>query len=158
MLLQSRRSISGMKLVTMASQKDMFCEEDESQDVIDVGDGGEEEDEDGGDTVEGVVVQERVPNDYDAKTKKTVAWQEGELSIIIDHMDDHYDYLVGHTKGNEYRHTRVNAWKRLLRKINHWNDVNGTNLVRSVKSIRTKIRNLRQRSEYCSDVTELLLI
>ena len=125
----------------------MFCEEDESQDVIDVGDGGEDEEEEDGDTVEGVVVQERVPNDYDAKTKKTVAWQEGELSIIIDHMEDHYDYLVGHTKGNEYRCTRVNAWKRLLREINHWNDFNGTNLVRSVKSIRTKIRNLRQRSE-----------
>ena len=115
--------------------------------LLDVATVVEEEEDDDGNTIEGVVIQDRPANDYDKKSKKTVDWQEGELSIIIDHMEDHYDLLIGHTKGNEYRRTRVNAWKRLLNEINNWNDVNATNIIHSVKSIRTKIRNLRQRSE-----------
>ena len=134
-------------LVAMASQIDLFGDNEDGEEVVDVGNGGEDDDEDGGDTVEGVFIQERPANDYDKKTKKTVPWQEGELSIIIDHMEDHYDLLVGHTKDNDYRRTRVNAWKRLLVEINNWNDVHGTKVIRGVKSIRTKIRNLRQRSE-----------
>ena len=66
---------------------------------------------------------------------------------MIDHMEDHLDLLVGHTKGNEYRRTRVKAWKSLLNAINNWNDQNGTHIVRSVKSICTKMRNLKQRSK-----------
>ena len=76
---------------------------------------------------------------------------------MTDHMDDHYELLVGHTKGHEYRRTRVKAWRNLLGAINHWNDLNGTRIIRSVKSIRTKMRNLRQRSEYCSDVNVLVM-
>ena len=85
----------------------MFGEEEESQEVLNVGNDGEEDEEDEENTIEGVVIQERAPNDYDRKTKKTVAWQEGELSTIIDYMEDHYDKLVGHTKGPDYREVRV---------------------------------------------------
>ena len=132
--------------------------ERESQDVMDVPVGVENEQEDKGNTVEGVVIQERAANDYDKHTKKTVPWKDGELSIIIDHMEDHYEYLVGHTKDNEYRRTRVNAWRRLLNEINNWNDVNGTQVVRSVKSIKIKMRNLRARSMSCIDVKWLFTI
>ena len=134
-------------MVAMASQQDMFNDTEDFNEVLDVGNDDVDKDEEEENTVEGVVIQDRVPNDYDKKTKKTVAWQEGELSIMIDHMEDHYNLLVGHTKGNEYRKTRVKAWRNLLTGINTWNDQNNTRIVRSVKSIRTKMRNLRQRSE-----------
>ena len=136
-----------MNCVAMASQNDMFNDiQDPEYDVEGGNDDGQEE-EGGENTVEGVLIQERPANDYNSKTNKTVAWQEGELSIIIDAMDDHYDMLVGHVKDHEYRRSRVKAWRNLLTAINNWNDLNRTNLVRSVKSIRTKMRNLRQRSK-----------
>ena len=138
----------------MASQKDMFCETQELDVDVDVGNEDGEDEEGGENIVEGIVIQQRAANDYNPKTKKTVAWQEGELSIILDHMDDYYDLLVGHTKDHEYRRTRVKAWQNLLNAINNWNELNGTGLVRSVKSIRTKMRNLRQRSELCSIVLD----
>ena len=50
--------------------------------MIDVTDGGEDEGDNDADTEEGVVIQESAPNNYDAKAKKTMAWEEGELSII----------------------------------------------------------------------------
>ena len=131
----------------MASQIDLFGGEEESQEVVNVGEDGDEDDDEGENTIDGIVIEERVVNDYDKKTKKTVAWQEGELSIIVDYMEDHYDKLVGHTKGPDYRKVRVKTWRNLLSAINNWNDLNNTKLIRSVKSIRTKIRNLRQRSE-----------
>ena len=126
----------------MASQNDMFCETQEGEDDVEVVNEGEEDGEDEENTVDGVLIQERPANDYNKKTKKTVAWQEGELSIMIDHMDDHYELLVGHTKGHEYRRTRVKAWRNLLGAINHWNELNGTRIIRSVKSIQTKMCNL----------------
>ena len=131
----------------MASQMDLFGGEEESQEVLNAGEDGEEDEEGEENVVDGIVIQDRVANDYDKKTKKTAAWQEGELSIIVDYMDDHYDKLVGHTKGPDYRKVRVKTWRSLLTAINNWNDLNRTNLIRSVKSIQTKIRNLRQRSE-----------
>ena len=131
----------------MASQMDLFGLEEESQEIVNVGEDADEDEDEEENTIEGILIQDRVANDYDKKTKKTVAWQEGELSIIIDYMDDHYDKLVGHTKGPDYRKMRVKTWKSLLAAINNWNDLNNTKLIRSVKSIRTKIRNLRQRSE-----------
>ena len=73
--------------------------------------------------------------------------RRGELSVMIDHMDEHYEMLVGHTKEAEYRRARVKAWRNLLNGINHWNDLNNTGVVRSVKSIKIKMRNLRARSE-----------
>ena len=82
---------------------DLFGIEDDSQEVVNAGEEGDEDDEEGENTVEGILIQDRVANDYTQKTKKTVAWQEGELSIIVDYMDDHYDKLVGHTKGHDYR-------------------------------------------------------
>ena len=87
----------------MASQMDLFGGEEESQEVLNAGEDGEEDEEGKENVVDGIVIQDRVANDYDKKTKKTVAWQEGKLSIIVDYMDDHYDKLVGHTKGPDYR-------------------------------------------------------
>ena len=142
----------------MASQNDMFGDWEESQDIVEGAEGGENVEDDEGNTVEGVVIQERAANDYDKQTKKTVNWRDGKLSIVIDHMEDHYEHLVGHTKDNEYRQTRVNAWKRLLNEINNWNDVNGTQVIRSVKSIKIKMRNLRARSMSCIDVKWLFTI
>ena len=108
--------------------------------------------------VEGVVVGNRRANDFDKKTKRTIAWQEGELSIIIDHLDDSLDLLFGHFKESEYRRMRVNAWRTLLNAVNNWNDQNSTGVVRSVLSIKKKIRNLKQRSKYVHSAIYMLCL
>ena len=81
------------------------------------------------------------------KTKTTVYWKDGETSILIDAMEDSMELLVGHIKEHEYRRMRLNRWKTLLNAINAWNEDNNTGVIRSIKSIRTKIFNLRTRSK-----------
>ena len=134
----------------MASQQDLFNESLANDKPVDIDGDGPDAEEEESNVVEGVVVGNRPANDFDRRTKRTIAWQEGELSIIIEQMDDNLDVLFGHCKESEYRRTRVNAWKGLLDAVNNWNDQNGTGVVRSVLSIRTKIRNLKQRSMYDS--------
>ena len=119
----------------MASQNDLFDENLGNEEPVDIDGDDLEAEDDEGNVVEGVVVGTRRANDYDRKTKRTIAWQEGELSIIIDHMEDSLDVLFGHCKESDYRKTRVNAWKRLLNEINYWNDQHDTSVVRSVLSI-----------------------
>ena len=135
-------------LITMTSQNDLFEEDLGNAEPVDIHGHQQDAEDDDGNVVEGVVVGTRRPNDFDRKTKRTITWQEGELGVIINHLDDKLDVLFGHCKESEYRRTRVNAWKNLLNAINNWNVQNGTNVVRSVLSIRTKIRNLKQRSKY----------
>ena len=132
----------------MASQNDLFDENLGNEENVDIDGDQQDAEDDDGNVVEGVLVGTRRPNDFDKKTRRTIAWQEGELGVIINHLDDNLELLFGHCKESEYRRSRVNAWKSLLNAINNWNDQNGTNVVRSVLSIRTKIRNLKQRSKY----------
>ena len=119
----------------MASQKDLF--EDNSQ-------ANEAEGEPEGPEGARVDVEENFgeeeANDYDPKTKRTVKFQQGELGVIISHLENNLENLTGHIKTNEYRRGQRQAWKRLVNDVNRWNSDNGTGVIRSVASIKTKIR------------------
>ena len=129
----------------MASQRDMFDEESQNYEG-DEAVGDADLPEEGPDVVENFGAEEA--NDFDAKTKKTVKFKEGELSILIDHLDNNLDNLTGHIKNNEYHRGRRQAWRNLVDAINNWNQLNGTGLVRSAESIKTKMDNLKYRSKW----------
>ena len=129
-------------ILKMASQRDLF--EDQSQQGFENLNGEEVEDREEGE--EGLV-QEREANDYDPKTKKTKAFQAGELAIIVDHMDENLQILTGFCRDHEYKRKRNNAWRQLVNEINAWNDQNATGIVRSCNSVRDKVNNLKSRSK-----------
>ena len=114
----------------MNSQRDLFG--DQSQQEFEILDGDETEARDEGQ--EGVVTG-REANDYDPKTKVMKAFKEGELAIIIDHMDENLEKLTGHCRDHEYKRIRNNAWAQLVADINRWNDQNGTGVIRSHTSV-----------------------
>ena len=128
------------------SQNDLF--EDQECEIEVVGQGTDGTDEGEVNRVDGVLIEGPAPNDYNKATKSTVKWKDGEVSIVVDAMEDSMELLIGHIKEHEYRRMRLNRWKSLLNAINTWNEDNGTGVVRSIKSIRTKIFNLRTRSKY----------
>ena len=137
--------------MALQSQQDLF--EDTEVENIDPGEEREDNgDECGANRVDGVVIEGPVPNDYNPKTRRTVLWKDGETSIIINAMEDSLDLLIGHVKEHEYRRSRRNRWQTLLATVNGWNEDNGTGVIRSVASIRTRIHNLKTRSEYCYHV------
>ena len=109
----------------MNSQRGLFG--DQSQQEFEVLDGDETEARDEGQ--EGVWTG-REANDYDPKTKSTKAFKEGELAIIIDHMDENLEKLTGHCREHEYKRIRTSAWAQLVADINRWNDQNGTGVIR----------------------------
>ena len=134
----------------MASQKDMFDENSQANDAE-----GEPEGPEG---ARGGVYEnfgEEEANDYDPKTKRTVKFKEGELGIVIDHLENNLQNLTGHIKSNEYRRGRRAAWKRLVTDVNRWNSDNKTGVIRSGASIKTKIDNLKYRSKFDHD-TEVI--
>ena len=132
----------------MASQRDMFENSQQGEgeephgeaEIPDEGAGGEEN------------YGEEEANDYDPRTKRTVKFKEGELSVLIDHLENNLQNLTGHIKTNEYRRGRREAWRNLVNSINRWNRDNGTGVIRSARSIKTKLDNLKYRSKefvYC---------
>ena len=131
----------------MASQNDLF--DNNSQVVINADAEGEGNDPEGGDEgMETLVNGAREANDYNCRTRQTVKWKEGEMSIIVDSMEENLELLAGHTKGNEYRRKRINAWKKLMNSIHLWNEQNQTGVVRSYQSTYNKLNNLKARSKY----------
>ena len=82
----------------MASQKDMF--EDNSQ--ANEADGEAAGPEGARADVEENFGEEEA-NDYDPKAKRTVKFQQGELGVIISHLETNLENLTGHIKNNEYR-------------------------------------------------------
>ena len=131
--------------VAMAPQRDMFDENSQNLEGDEAV--GDPEMPDGGQVEVEENFGEEMVNDYDPKTKKTVMFKEGELSVLIDHLDNNLDNLIGHIKNNEYRKGRRAAWHNLVDAINIWNQANGTGLIRSAKSIKTKMDNLKYRSK-----------
>ena len=127
--------------IIMASQRDLF---EDSQHAEGEEAHGEAEipDEDQG-AVGDENYGEEEANDYDPRTKRTVKFKEGELSILIDHLESNLQNLTGHIKTNEYRCGRRDAWRNLVNSINRWNRDNGTGAIRSAKSIKTKLDNLK---------------
>ena len=103
--------------------------------------GGNAEDQEVGD------VDTEQPNDYNPQTKSTVVFQDGELAIIVDHLDSHYEQLFGHGRNLNYVRDKKKAWKALINEINNWNKTQGTGTVRGEKSVKQKIQNLMYRSE-----------
>ena len=126
----------------MSSQRDIF-QDNSQQGYENLNDGelGEREEEEEG------TEQERTANDYDPKTKKTKAFQAGELAIIVDHMEENLNVLTGFCRDHEYKRLRNNAWKQLVDEINGWNDQQGTGIIRSWTSVRDKVNNLKSRSK-----------
>ena len=127
----------------MASQRDLFdeysqnVEGDEAVGDAELPEEGQEVEENfGGD----------IANNYNPKTRRTVKFQDAELGILIDHLDTNLDNLVGHIKHNEYRRGQRQAWRNLVDAINNWNLTNSTGLIRSAKSIKTRMDNLKYRS------------
>ena len=126
----------------MNSQRDLFGDESVVEfELLNGGDGEDKGEEESGST------QEVQANDYDPKTKSTKAFKSGELAIIIDHMEENLEVLTGFCKDHEYKRVRNNAWAQLVHDINHWNQQNGTGVIRSRTSIRDKINNLKSRSK-----------
>ena len=114
----------------MASQRDLL--DDQSQQGFENLGGEEVEDREEG---EDGAIEEREANDYNPKTKKTKAFQVGELAIIVDHMDENLQILTGFCRDHEYKRKRNNAWRQLVNEINSWNDQNQTGIVRSCNSV-----------------------
>ena len=127
----------------MSSQRDIFASESQqdNENLLgeDIEDGGGEEEDTG---------EELQANDFDPKTKTTKAFKDGELAILVDHMEDKLQLLTGFCRDHEYKRVRNNAWAQLVREINTWNEQNGTGIVRSLTSLRDKINNLKSRSKY----------
>ena len=134
----------GPILSTMASQRDLFdvSQNDEGDEALGEADLPEECE---GDVEEDFGAEQA--NDYDPKTKRTVKFQDAELGILIDHLDRNLQNLMGHIKNNEYRRGRRQAWRNLVDAINNWNAANGTGVIRSAKSIKTRLDNLKYRSK-----------
>ena len=91
--------------------------------------------------------REEVANDFDPKTKRTVKFKEGELGILVDHLESNLENLTCHIKTNEYRRGRREAWRSLVAAINGWNQSQNMGIIRSAASIKTKLDNLKYRSE-----------
>ena len=87
------------------------------------------------------------PNDYNPETRRTVRYEDGELAIIVDHLDNHYEQLFGHGRNHEYVRDKKTAWTNLINEINNWNKTNNTGIVRGEKSVRQKIQNMIYRSK-----------
>ena len=130
------------------SQQDMFG--DAEPEEIEADDPRDEEtgDESAANRIDGIVIEGPAPNDYNPKTRKTVLWKDGETLLIVDAMEESLDLLIGHVKSHEYRRARRNRWQTLLAAVNGWNQDNETGVVRSVASIRTRIHNLKTRSNF----------
>ena len=136
---------SHVYLYTMASQQDMFGADSQNLEGDEVH-GDPELPQDGQVAVEENFGEERA-NDYDPKTKHTVKFKEGELDILVDHLKSNLENLTSHIKTNEYRRGRREAWTSLVNAINLWNETNGTGVIRSAPSIKTKMDNLKYRSK-----------
>ena len=100
----------------MASQRDLFenSQNDEVDEAIGEADNPEGGQGEGGEDDFG----HAEANDYDPKTKHTVKFQDGELSILIKHLESNLANLVGHIRNNEYRRGRREAWRSLVNAIN----------------------------------------
>ena len=138
--------LDAIEITTMASQKDLFNSQD-SEEEINNGERHMEEVQgaEGEQEVGDIEVEE--PNDYNPATKKTIQFKEGELAIIVDHLDNNYESLFGHGRTHEYVRLKKKAWKALIEEVNNWNKSQGTGVIRGEKSIKQKIQNLMYRSE-----------
>ena len=115
----------------MASQRDLF--EDESQNGYEEGEVDVDEPDEP--QYEENDAEEAQPNDYDPKTKKTKKFKDGELAIIVDHMEENLETLTGHCRDHEYKRIRNNAWRNMVDDINRWNEQNGTGIIRGYISV-----------------------
>lgn len=71
-------------MASQQSRNELFNENLAHDEPVDINGDGEEAEEEESNVVEGIIIGNRKANDYDKRTKRTIAWQEGELSIIID--------------------------------------------------------------------------
>ena len=92
--------------------------------------------------------QANEPDQSQGQDKKKIKFFEGEMSIILDTLEDKYETLFGHQKTNEYKRKRKRAWEKLTNAVNHWHVTEGTGKIRTQDTIKTKIDNLKSRSKY----------
>ena len=72
-------------------------------------------------------------------------YKAGEIAIILDQMENNYNFLFGNCKKASYKQDRVKAWKKLIEALNMWNVQAGTDVERDFESVKRKIDNLKQR-------------
>ena len=72
-------------------------------------------------------------------------YKSGEIAIMIEHLENNYNFLFGNCKKASYKQQRVKAWNNLMEALNLWNDQTGTDVERDLESVKRKIENLKQR-------------
>ena len=72
-------------------------------------------------------------------------YKSGEIAIMIEHLENNYNFLFGNCKKASYKQQRVKAWNNLMEALNLWNDQTGTDVQRDLESVKRKIENLKQR-------------
>ena len=88
------------------------------------------------------------PDDREDPSDPNSGWlKPWELAIILDHMENNLQKLVGNGKSAQYKKDREKAWQRLLDEINAWNDSEGTGKVQTYQKVKKKIDNLKKNGK-----------
>ena len=74
--------------------------------------------------------------------------QQGEVAIILDHMENRLNLLVGKGKSSQYKKDREKAWSKLLDEINRWNEAQKTGKIRRYSKIKKKIDNIKKNGVF----------